>query len=311
MAAHEYRIVIDPAQAGMRLDMVLNEFLQQHHEGVSRSSVQKLIEQGGVRRDGSGALKSNHKVREGEEYTVLLAEEQARDLGAEDIPLSILYEDDAIIVLDKQPGLVVHPAPGNAAHTLVNALLHHTPNLSSVNPLRPGIVHRLDKDTSGVMVVAKTNESHHALARQFSEHTVRKVYCALVRGRMEFDEGVIEVSIGRHPRRRNEMAAGIGLASKEAQTKYRTLFRGEGFSLVELFPRTGRTHQLRVHLAFLGHPILGDMTYGKGQGTFPRLALHARSIGFLHPVTQAFVEYAAPLPPEFAEHYPQSTKKKR
>ena len=194
----------------------------------------------------------------------------------------------------------MHPAPGNYEHTLVNALLHHFKNLSDINPQRPGIVHRLDKETSGLIVVAKNNSSHLTLAAQFAKHSIKRKYIALVRGRVEFDENVIEVPIGRHPLKRKNMAVSFKENAKQAKTRYRTLKRGEDFSLLELEPFTGRTHQLRVHLAFIGHPILGDSKYGPGN-KFSRMALHAKYLGFLHPKTGKFMEFSSETPKEFKE----------
>ena len=212
--------------------------------------------------------------------------------------IKIVYEDDNIIVINKPAGLVVHPAPGNYEHTLVNALIYCFKNLSDINPQRPGIVHRLDKETSGLLVIAKNNTTHLALARQFAKHSIKRKYIALVKGKMEFDEDIIELPIGRHPRRRKNMAVGFAKGTKYAKTHYRTLKRKEDCSLLELEPFTGRTHQLRVHLAFIGHPILGDAKYGKGNGS-KRMCLHAKYIGFLHPSSGKFVEFSSDTPSEF------------
>ena len=191
----------------------------------------------------------------------------------------------------------MHPAPGNYEHTLVNALLCHFDKLSDINPQRPGIVHRLDKETSGLLVIAKNNAAHLSLSRQFAKHSVKRKYIALVKGTMEYDENVIDVPIGRHPYKRKKMSAGFGKNIRYAKTYYRTLKRMKDFSLLELEPFTGRTHQLRVHLAFLGHPILGDTKYGSNN-EFIRLALHAKSIGFLHPRTGKFIEFSSDIPAE-------------
>ncbi len=195
---------------------------------------------------------------------------------------------------------MVHPAPGNAKHTLVNALLACFKHLSDINPQRPGIVHRLDKDTSGLLVIAKNNHAHLFLAEQFAEHSIKRRYIALVQGKVEFDEGVIELPIARHPLKRMNMAVSFAKDSKYAKTVYRTLERRKDCSLLELEPFTGRTHQLRVHLAHLGHPILGDVKYGRNNN-FIRLALHAISLGFLHPESKKFMEFSCQLPIEFKE----------
>ena len=203
-------------------------------------------------------------------------------------------------MINKPCGLVVHPAPGNLEHTLVNALLHSFKNLSDVNPLRPGIVHRLDKETSGLLVIAKNNFTHHALAAQFEKHSIERTYIALVKGKMEFDENVIELPIARHPIKRENMAVSFKEEARFAKTHYRTLKRFKEFSMLELKPYTGRTHQLRVHLAFLGHPILGDKKYGK-HNDFMRLALHAKSLSFLHPRTGKLIGFDSEVPKEFRE----------
>jgi 23S rRNA pseudouridine1911/1915/1917 synthase len=206
-----------------------------------------------------------------------------------------------LAVINKPPGLVVHPAPGNRKHTLVNALLSRFKKLSAINPQRPGIVHRLDKETSGLLVIAKDDATHLELARQFAEHSIKRKYIALVKGRMKFDEGVIEMPIGRHPYKRKSMAVGFGENTKYAKTYYRTIKRATDYTLLELEPFTGRTHQLRVHLAFLGHPILGDSKYGKNN-EFARLALHAKYLGFTHPHAKKFIEFNCAVPKELREY---------
>jgi len=223
-----------------------------------------------------------------------------REIKAENIKFDIIYEDDYLAVNNKPSGLVVHPAPGNYEHTLVNALKNIFHSLSDISPDRPGIVHRLDKETSGLLIIAKNNESHLEISRQFAKHTVEKEYVAIVKGSMEFDEGVIEAPIARHLFKRKNMAVNFSDKAKDARTSYCTLKRYKNFSLLSLKPFTGRTHQLRVHLDFIGHPILGDDKYGKNN-KFIRLALHARKIKFLHPKTGKPVEFNAPIPKEFKE----------
>jgi 23S rRNA pseudouridine1911/1915/1917 synthase len=219
---------------------------------------------------------------------------------AEAIPLCIVYEDQDLLVVDKPAGLTVHPAPGHARHTLVNALLAHCADLSGVGGvLRPGIVHRLDKDTSGLILVAKNDRAHAGLSRQLKERTVEKVYLALVRGRMERPEGVIEGAIGRDPRNRKRMAIVEG--GRAARTAYRVREFLDGTTLVEVAPSTGRTHQIRVHLAAAGHPIVGDALYGKPSDIIGRQFLHAYRIAFRHPADSRSVEFESPLPADLVE----------
>ncbi len=296
----EYVLKVLPEHVGIRLDLFLLEFFNSKNLGLSRTSIQKLILKGCVTRGRSSDIKPHYKVKTGDEFRVIIEEKKPNILKAENIPLDIVYEDQDLAIINKRAGLVVHPAPGNYEHTLVNALLYHFKNLSDINPQRPGIVHRLDKGTSGLLVIAKNNFSHLALTSQFAKHSIKRKYIAIVKGRMEFDENVIELPIGRHPTRRKNMTVGFGDKTKYAKTYYRTLKRTRDFSLLELEPFTGRTHQLRVHLAFLGHPILGDIKYGKNN-EFERLALHAQSIGFIHLRTGKFIDFSCDMPKELKE----------
>ncbi len=291
---------VPQAQGARRLDLLLTDYAAHNNLGLSRTNIQKLILEGKVSINSCPVNKANHKVKTGEYIRVILPEKEAVVLEAEQIPLEVIYEDNDLAIINKQAGLVVHPAPGNRRHTLVNALLGRFKELSDINKNRPGIVHRLDKETSGVLVIAKNNASHLKLSRQFAQHSIVRKYIAIVSGRLEFDEDVIELPIGRHPLKRKNMAVSFTENSRYAKTLYRTLKRGKDFSLVELKPFTGRTHQLRVHLAFLGHPILGDTKYGKNN-FFPRLALHAQEIGFLHPSSGKFVHFSSPIPREFQD----------
>lgn len=295
----EYRVRVLSEDSGKRLDLFLVGFFQNKKTAVSRNFIQNLIQQGRITKK-TQALKSHYKVKAGDEFKIQFEEKKIGALKSEDILLDVVYEDDDLAVINKPAGLVVHPAPGNYEHTLVNALLCRFKKLSDVSPQRPGIVHRLDKGTSGLLVVAKNNFTHLALSKQFAGHSIKRKYIALVKGKTEFDEEVIEVPIGRHPHRRKNMAVGFGKKTRYAKTYYRTLKRGKVWSLLELEPFTGRTHQLRVHLAFLGHPILGDTKYGKNN-KFSRLALHAESIGFTHPATGKFLELSSDMPLEFRE----------
>jgi 23S rRNA pseudouridine1911/1915/1917 synthase len=297
----EYTIKVTPEEQGRRLDLFLMEFFLRESLSFSRSFIQRLILQGRVRLGNTGLPKQHYKVKPGDTFIVQVDDRNRAAVSAENIPLDIVYEDEDLAVIDKPAGLVVHPAPGNPEHTLVNALLHRFPELSDINPQRPGVVHRLDKGTSGLLVVAKNNFTHLALAEQFARHSIKRRYIAVVKGRVEFDENVIELPIGRHPVKRKNMSVGFGKKTKPAMTKYRTLRRRTESSLLELEPFTGRTHQLRVHLAFIGHPILGDDKYGKSNRAFSRLALHAQSIGFIHPRTKKFMEFISETPSEFEE----------
>ena len=296
----EYTIKAQPEDAGKRLDTFIAEFAKHNDLGLSRTALQALIGAGQVTSAQNACLKPHQKVKQGDVFIIRVAEKSRGELSAENIPLDIVYEDRDVAVINKQAGLVVHPAPGNAEHTLVNALLYHCKELSDINPLRPGIVHRLDKETSGLLVIAKNNPAHLALAEQFARHSITRKYIALVKGTVAFDADVIEMPIGRHPYKRKSMAVGFGQHTRYAKTDYRTLRRGTDFSLVELVPFTGRTHQLRVHLAFLGHPVLGDTKYGK-HDEFGRLALHAKTLGFIHPRTKKYMEFTSETPKEFTE----------
>jgi len=297
----EYTLKVSEQDAGKRLDLFLIEFTKREDLGFSRTFIQHLIAEGKVLLDGSLPVKPHHKIREADTYKVIIDDKKETGPGSEDIPLEVVYEDDDLAVIDKARGIVVHPAPGNYEHTLVNALMHRFKKLSDVDPERPGIVHRLDKETSGLLVIAKNNFTHHALVKQFAGHTIKRRYVALVKGRMEFDEHVIEMPIGRHPRNRKNMAVGFSGNTKYAKTIYRTLKRGEDSSLLELEPFTGRTHQLRVHLAYIKHPILGDTKYGKNN-EFCRMSLHAKVIGFIHPRTGKFLEFTSEIPKEFKDY---------
>ncbi|MFA5320640.1 MAG: RluA family pseudouridine synthase [Candidatus Omnitrophota bacterium] len=296
----EYTLSAGEDDAGKRLDAALTVLTQPLLLGLSRVSVQKLICEGKVIVDGAAVLKAHIKLKGGEKIVIDIEEKVECGPSAEDIPLEVVYDDADLAVINKPSGLVVHPAPGNREHTLVNALLNRFGNLSSVDTQRPGIVHRLDKETSGLLVVAKNNNAHRKLAKQFEAHSIKRIYMAVVSGVTGYDEDVIEVPIGRHPLKREDMAAGVAKNARYARTLYRTVKRGNNATLLQLEPFTGRTHQLRVHLAFIGHPILGDARYGKApRGEISRLALHAKSIGFIHPSSNKFVEFSSEIPPEF------------
>jgi len=299
MSSHT--INVGAESAGQRLDLFLTGFATASGLGVSRSVIQHWIESGRVLVDGHREQKAAFRVSTGQ--TVIFEPEDAKTnscLTPEDIPLDVIYEDNDIAVINKPPGLVVHPAPGNITHTMVQAMMHRFKTLSDVNPQRPGIVHRLDKETSGLLVIARNNTAHHALAKQFFDHSIRRKYVALVKGRVEYDENVIELSIGRHPVKRQHMAVHSGIGCRYARTRYRTLRRTDTVSLLELEPFTGRTHQLRVHLSYIGHPIMGDTKYARNV-PFCRMALHACYLGFVHPSSGKFAEFKTPVPKEFLE----------
>ena len=278
--------------AGARIDVCLAAKL-----GVSRSNMQKLLEDGRVKR-GDKVLKANYKVREGEVYTVDIPEPEPIEAVPEDIPLDIIYEDDDVVVLNKARGMVVHPAPGNYTGTLVNALLYHCKNLSGINSaIRPGIVHRLDKDTSGIMIVAKNDAAHIALSQQIQSKTAVRTYLAVVRGNIKTDSGTIETQIARDKNDRKKMAV-VKEGGREAITDYEVLERFGKYTLVRCKLRTGRTHQIRVHMEYLGYPLVGDPKYSPMKTPFAikGQALHSHTLEFTHPRTGERMKFEAPLP---------------
>lgn len=290
-------IKVDRENNNTRLDVFLTANLE---DIPSRSYIKKLIESGNVKVN-ENIVKVHYKVATGDDICIDMPKGflSERHIAPEDIQLDVFYEDEKLFVINKPCGMVVHPARGNYSGTLVNALLHHSVELSSVNTdIRPGIVHRLDKETSGLILVAKDNITHTKLAKQFQRHTIEKQYVALVEKEVEFDEGIIDVSLGRSLRNFDKRAVRYDDKSREAVTRYKVIKRYKGVTLVDLFPKTGRTHQLRVHMKYLGHPILGDDKYGD-KNNFPRLALHAQSIGFKHPRTKDYVKFSSAIPKEF------------
>ena len=278
--------------AGARIDVCLAAKL-----GVSRSNMQKLLEEGRVKR-GDKVLKANYKVRAGEVYTVDIPEPEPIEAVPEDIPLDIIYEDDDVVVLNKARGMVVHPAPGNYTGTLVNALLYHCKNLSGINSaIRPGIVHRLDKDTSGIMIVAKNDAAHIALSQQIQSKTAVRTYLAVVRGNIKTDSGTIETQIARDKNDRKKMAV-VKDGGREAITDFEVLERFGKYTLVRCKLRTGRTHQIRVHMEYLGYPLVGDPKYSPMKTPFAikGQALHSHTLEFTHPRTGERMKFEAPLP---------------
>ncbi len=296
----EYTLKVPDEQEGTRLDLLISAYSKEESLGLSRTAIQELMSRESITVHGSSDVKSHYKGKADDAIKIITEDKVKSSLLPEDIPLEVVYEDKDLAIINKPVGLVVHPAPGNRSHTLVNALLFRFKELSDINPQRPGIVHRLDKDTSGILVIAKNNSSHLKLSEQFSDHSIKRKYVALVQGKMEFDENVIEAPLARHVIKRESMAVDFSDKSRYAKTYYRTLKRFGGYSLLQLEPFTGRTHQLRVHLAFIGHPILGNKKYGK-KNEFSRLALHAQSLGFIHPTSGKFVEFNSPLPQEFLD----------
>lgn len=289
-----YTFFAGPEDINERLDVFLTKVLP---DSPSRTSVQHLIEQG-LAKVNKKVAKSHYKMILGDQVELAAQLPQPLSLKPEKIPLTIIYEDKDIMVVNKPSGLTVHPGAGCPNGTLANALAYYCKKLSKVNdPLRPGIVHRLDKETSGLMVVAKNNKTHQYLAQQFEERRVQKCYVALVEGDVEFDEGVIDAPLGPDPHHREKRSV-LADSAKDAQTFYRVIKRFKQATLVYLTPKTGRMHQLRVHMKHLGHSILGDEKYGDRR-TFSRLALHAKSIAFIHPKSKTRIEFASPTPAEF------------
>lgn len=296
----EYSLKVGLEDLGLRLDLLLARFAREKRLGLSRTAIKKMIQEKKIILNDAQKITGHYKVRPLDRIKIIVAEKKENILLPENIPLDVVYEDKDLAVINKPCGLVVHPAPGNYEHTLVNALLYRFKNLSDVNLQRPGIVHRLDKDTSGLLVIARNNFAHLELAKQFAQHSIKRIYICVVKGQMEFDENMIDLPIARHPFKRKNMSVSFHEKARFAKTYYRTLKRTQLFSLLELRPLTGRTHQLRVHLAFLGHPILGDNKYGKNN-KFRRLCLHAKEIGFIHPRTKKFINFISNTPREFMQ----------
>ena len=288
----------EEADTGKRLDAFLRE-----HTQLSRSRIATLILEGAVAVDGETELKPACKVEKGRAYRLVVPEAKPVDIAAQDIPLSILYQDEDVVVVDKPCGMVVHPAVGNEDGTLVNALLYHVRDLSGIGgEVRPGIVHRLDKDTSGLILIAKNDRAHAALSEQFKSRTMEKHYRAVILGAFEEEHGLIDAPIARHPTDRKRMAVVPG--GKPSQTEWVILERLKGASLLDVHLLTGRTHQIRVHMKSVGHPLLGDRIYAPNIKTpvrIPRLMLHAFSLAFDHPSTGERVRLEAPLPQAFVQ----------
>lgn len=307
-------VPVAPEEAGARLDKWLSARLPD----LSRTRIKALIEQGLVTTAAATITDASHKVKAGQAFHVTVPPDQPAEPEAQDIALTVVYEDEDLIVIDKPPGMVVHPAPGSPDQTLVNALLAHCgDSLSGIGGVRrPGIVHRIDKDTSGLLVIAKNDRAHQGLSEQFAAHSLERAYMALVWGVPNPPQGEIEGNIGRSPHDRKKMAV-VSHGGKHAHTRYRVIrpFAGGTVSLVECRLSTGRTHQIRVHMTSIGHPLVGDQTYGRSRSarlkhipedarsrlsTFPRQALHAYLLGFIHPTTGERLSFESIIPKDIS-----------
>lgn len=294
-SVEQERIVITENEAGQRADVGLAVLLE-----VTRSNMQKLLEEGRAVR-GTKVLKSNYKLKAGDEIVITLPEPQPLDVQPENIPLDIIYEDEDVVVVNKPRGMVVHPAAGNYSGTLVNALLYHCKNLSGINGvIRPGIVHRLDKDTSGIMICAKNDTAHVSLSQQIQSKTAQRTYLAVVRGNIKTDSGTIETLINRDKNDRKKMAV-VTDDGRQAITDYEVVERYGKFTVVRCKLRTGRTHQIRVHMEYLGYPLVGDPKYSPMKTCFgiQGQALHSYTLEFNHPRTGERMKFEAPYPEDF------------
>ena len=293
----EFQFIVSEESEEERIDKYLNELM----DSVSRSYIQKLLSDGNITVNGRN-VKSNYKVRQEDDIRIFLPTAITPDIVPENIPLSILYEDDDVIVVNKPKNMVVHPAPGHYNGTVVKALLYHCAgNLSGINGvLRPGIVHRIDKNTTGSVIACKNDFAHASIAQQLKEHSIVRKYHAIVCGNLKEEEGTIHTLIGRHPGDRKKMAV-VKSGGKDAITHYRVLQHFEKYTYVECVLETGRTHQIRVHMASIGYPLLGDEVYGAGKVPFhlEGQCLHAKILGFCHPSTNRYIETDAPLPEYF------------
>ncbi len=284
-------------------DLRLDVFLKQNIEEISRTYIQKLIKDGYANVNGT-VPKTNYKVNSGDKVCLNVPETEEPDIVAQEMPLDIVYEDDDVILINKPKGMVVHPAAGHYTGTLVNGLIHHCKdNLSGINGvLRPGIVHRIDMDTTGILIACKNDVAHQKISEQLKEHSITRCYRALVYGVIKEDEGVVNAPIGRHPIDRKKMAINLK-NGKNAITHYRVLERFREYTYIECELETGRTHQIRVHMASLHHPLVGDQVYGPEKNPFhlQGQCLHAMVLGFVHPRTHEYMEFCADLPQYFSE----------
>ena len=283
----------------------IDVFLSNVYKDASRTYLQKLIKMGNISVNGKQVTKSSYKLNEDDEIELNVPEPLPLEILPEDIPLDIIYEDDDFLIVNKPKGMVVHPAPGHLSGTLVNAVLYHCKdNLSGINGiLRPGIVHRIDKDTSGSLIICKNDFAHRNIADQLKVHSITRIYLGIVTGHLKENEGTVDIFIDRDKNDRKRMAICDKMHGKHAVTHYRVLESYEGYDLVEFKLETGRTHQIRVSMKYLNHPLMGDITYGAPNNRFglEGQVLHAKTIGFMHPSTNNYVEFEAPLNEEF-EH---------
>ena len=291
-------LIVEPSLSGMRIDAYLRE-----QTPFSRSRIASLMEEGALLVNGEVERKAARKTEGGMRLLLVVPEAQPVDIVPQNIPLDILYQDADVVVVNKKSGMVVHPAAGNESGTLVNALLYHVHDLSGIGgEMRPGIVHRLDKDTSGLILIAKNDAAHASLSEQFKARTMEKHYRAIAHGSFSKDEGMIDAPIGRHPIDRKKMAINYK-NGKDAVTHYKVLERFGNATYIECRLETGRTHQIRVHMTSLGHPLLGDEIYGSGKNPYhlQGQTLHAMVLGFVHPRTGEYMEFSAPLPEYFLD----------
>jgi len=280
-------------------DERLDKYIARKRPELSRSHIQKLIIEGNIKVSGR-VVKTSYKTVIGDELDITVPPETAGSLKPEDIPLDIIYENEDLILVNKQPGMTTHPAPGHPDHTLINAILCYFPNLPQVEDrLRPGIVHRLDKDTSGLLLIAKNRKSLADLSQQFKERLVKKVYLVLVKGHLKPDSGAIEAPIGRDPANRKKMA--VVSSGREAQTEYKVIKYLNGYTLLEVILKTGRTHQIRVHLAAIGFPVVGDSTYGVKSPHLNRQFVHAHKLKFKLPSSGEYRQFTAELPDDLKQ----------
>ena len=290
--------IVCASASGLRLD----KYLSDENKDLSRNFYQSLIEKGNVLINDEIITLKKYRVAEGDKVRVNIPKPKKLEIMPENIPLDIIYEDKELLVIDKPAGMVVHPAPGNYEGTLVNGIMYHCgENLSGINGvMRPGIVHRIDKDTSGILLVAKTDGAHRKLAEMLEKHSIKRVYKAIVADNIKKDEGRIVTRIGRSPKDRKKMAV-LTSGGREAVTNWKVMERFGNYTLVEARLETGRTHQIRVHMAYMKHPLLGDAVYGRNTASslVSRQMLHAESLGFIHPESEIYMEFQSPLPQDF------------